>query len=86
MRFQRGAANISLRAARDITPVTIEVTPSTLTKEKRWYEVPPDGPFHVTLTVGNDIAIEPFLRTHRAVAARHLNGVLQEYFSRRARY
>jgi len=80
IQFQRGAANMALRAAKNITPVTITVQPATLTKDKTWYDVPPGGPFHITLTIGDDIAIGPFLQTSRWSAARSLTAALQTHF------
>lgn len=48
--FQRGAANIALRAQVPLRPVIIRCTPSTLTKNEKWYQIP-DRPFHLELKV-----------------------------------
>mgnify|MGYP000356741784 CR=1 FL=1 len=38
--FQRGAANIALRCQAPITNFIVKVSPSTLTKSEKWYQVP----------------------------------------------
>ncbi|MGH8273247.1 MAG: lysophospholipid acyltransferase family protein [Gammaproteobacteria bacterium] len=40
-RFQRGAAQIALRAEMEILPVTITCTPPVLTHGRPWYAMPP---------------------------------------------
>ncbi len=40
MVFRRGAANIALRAEVDVLPVMLYVSPTALTKELAWYQVP----------------------------------------------
>lgn len=80
MRLQRGAANIAVRGACDITPVRIRCEPLTLTKGSPWWKVPPHRP-HFTIQVEEDIAIEPFLATgEEARSARELTRFLHEYF------
>ncbi len=58
--FQRGAANIALRANVPIRPVMIRCTPSTLTKNEKWYHVPAK-PFHIEITVLDAIEVENIL-------------------------
>ncbi|MEB3753601.1 lysophospholipid acyltransferase family protein [Acinetobacter sp. MD2(2019)] len=48
--FQRGAANIALRAQVPIRPVLIRCTPSTLTKNEKWYHIPSQA-FHIQIDV-----------------------------------
>ena len=83
IRLQRGAARVAVHGALDITPVRIRCTPSTLAKGEKWYRVPARRP-HFTIQVEEAIAVSPFLAgaTHPALAARHLNQHLTEYFSR----
>ena len=38
--FQRGAANIALRCHASITHFIVKVSPTTLTKSEKWYQVP----------------------------------------------
>ncbi|UPW19339.1 1-acyl-sn-glycerol-3-phosphate acyltransferase [Agarivorans sp. TSD2052] len=52
LQMQRGAANIALRCAVDVLPVTIRVTPSTLTKSEPWYSIPASKP-HFSLDIGD---------------------------------
>jgi hypothetical protein len=54
--------------------VHIRVTPSFLTKQKKWYEVPDTRPFfHVE--VQDKIAVAPFIEKEQApsIAVRKLN-------------
>ena len=80
MSLQRGAANIAVRGARDITPVRIHCDPLMLPKGRPWWQVPPRRP-HFTIRVEEDIAIAPFLAEgEEARSARELTRVLHEYF------
>jgi 1-acyl-sn-glycerol-3-phosphate acyltransferase len=83
-RLQRGAANIAVRGLRNITPVTIRVQPSSLTKGLPWWRVP-DRPMQFTLVVHEDLAVQPFLVQadgQEAVAARQLTAHLANLFQR----
>lgn len=44
LRLQRGAANIALRTQKDIRLVSIDLDQPMLTKELKWYQVPPLQP------------------------------------------
>ncbi|MFL6575661.1 MAG: lysophospholipid acyltransferase family protein [Povalibacter sp.] len=57
--FQRGAANVGLRAGARITPVYIQCNPVTLTKGEPWYRIPARRP-HFRLVVGEDFDITPY--------------------------
>ncbi|WP_343595946.1 lysophospholipid acyltransferase family protein [Acinetobacter sp.] len=58
--FQRGAANIALRADVPIRPVLIWCTPSTLTKNEKWYHIP-SRPFHIQIKVLDSVQIDHVL-------------------------
>lgn len=58
--FQRGAANIAIRAHVPIRPVLIRCTPSTLTKNEKWYHVPAQ-PFHIEIKVLDHIEVHDIL-------------------------
>ena len=79
--LQRGAANIAVRGALDVTPVLISCTPRTLGKGEKWYRVP-SRRFHVRIEVMPDIPVAPFLagETAEALAARRLTEHLGETF------
>ncbi|MGM7281808.1 lysophospholipid acyltransferase family protein [Pseudomonas guariconensis] len=78
--FHRGAAAIALRGAKIITPVTISVSPSTLTKHEPWYRIPRRR-VHFRLHVGADIDPASFAALGPApVASRRLNDYLHQYF------
>ena len=78
--FHRGAAAIALRGARMITPVTIKVSPTTLTKAEPWYRIPLRR-VHFSLSVGADIDPQTFAVLGPApLASRKLNDYLHDYF------
>lgn len=80
-KFQRGAAAIALQADAIVTPVTLNCTPSTLTKAEKWYQIP-DRPFHLDVHVGDDIDLSEFHDVEpRSLAVRRFNRYLQDYFS-----
>ncbi|MDZ3994195.1 lysophospholipid acyltransferase family protein [Pseudomonas sp. Teo4] len=78
--FHRGAAAIALRGAKIITPVTIKVSPTTLTKNEPWYRIP-GRRVHFTLNVGADIDPQAFAAQGPAPqASRKLNDYLHQYY------
>ncbi|MDQ9021616.1 lysophospholipid acyltransferase family protein [Acinetobacter sichuanensis] len=80
--FQRGAANIALRANVPIRPIIIRCTPSTLTKNEKWYHIPSE-PFHIEIKVLDAIYIEEIL-AETQVSPKHvrqLNQKLQQFFN-----
>jgi 1-acyl-sn-glycerol-3-phosphate acyltransferase len=82
LKLQRGSARIALYAKKDITPVTITCNPPALMKNVPWYKVPKES-FHICLSVGNTISVQPFLE-HSSVEskqARHLTEFLKDYFT-----
>ncbi|SPO64522.1 lysophospholipid acyltransferase family protein [Pseudomonas sp. JV241A] len=80
--FHRGAAAIALRGAKIITPVTIKVTPSTLTKAEPWYRIPRCR-VHFSLQVGADIDPQAFAAQGPAPqASRKLNDHLHQHFTK----
>ena len=83
LRLQRGAARVAVHGELDITPVRIRCTPSTLAKGEKWYQVPRRRP-HFRIEADAPIAVSPFIAGagNHALAARHLNRHLTDYFSR----
>lgn len=81
--LKRGAAQVAIRGSRDVTPVIIRCTPPTLRKGERWWHVPASRP-HFTIEARDDIAVQPFIDStaEPALAARHLNAHLEQYFRR----
>lgn len=80
-RFQRGAAAIALQANTRVTPVTLTCHPSTLTKAERWYQIP-ERRFHLTMRVGEDIALDEFVCiSPKSIAVRRFTQYLQDYFT-----
>jgi len=82
-RFQRGAAHIALEAGCDILPVTLHVTPRALMKDQPWTSYPSENAVW-RVEVGEPIRTPAGGGSEgRALAARHLTGVLEEYFDKR---
>ncbi|WP_130803355.1 lysophospholipid acyltransferase family protein [Acinetobacter ihumii] len=79
--FQRGAANIAIRANVPIRPVLIRCTPTTLTKNEKWYHVPAQ-PFHIEIKVLDAIHISEVLSdlTVSPKNVRILNQYLHHFF------
>ncbi|MCT8090163.1 lysophospholipid acyltransferase family protein [Acinetobacter kookii] len=80
--FQRGAANIAIRANVPIRPVLISCTPSTLTKNEKWYHVP-SKPFHIHVKVLDAIQVDDLLEdvTVNPKHVRQLNHQLHQFFN-----
>lgn len=83
LRLHRGAARVAVHGELDITPVRITCEPATLAKGEKWWRVPARR-VHVRIEVGEPIAVSPFIAgaANLALAARHLNGHLTDYFSK----
>ncbi len=82
LHLQRGAANIAVRGAIDITPVVIRCDIPWLTKDTAWHRVPLRRA-NVVVEVQDDIRIAPFVAEQNpALAARHLTDHLADYFAK----
>jgi len=77
--FQRGAANIVVRSGFAPTPVIIECTPLTLSKQHKWYYIPEHKP-HFTYRVLDDIQIDNFMEMSPSLGARDLTHYLENFF------
>ncbi len=82
LRFQRGAANMVVRAGCPIRPVTISVNPTTLTKAEKWYQIPLTK-VKVVIRVGDDLDVMPLISSapNQTIATRLLTRYLEEYFT-----
>lgn len=80
--LKRGAANIAVRGARNVTPVVIRCEPLTLGKGEKWWRVP-SRVVRFRIEVRDDILIAPFIAdgTTEVLAARRLTDYLQNYFT-----
>jgi 1-acyl-sn-glycerol-3-phosphate acyltransferase len=79
--MKRGAANIAVRGARDMTPVLIRCEPATLGKGEKWWRVPPRR-VRFEIEVQEDLAIGQFAGgASDVMAARQLTDFLQVYFT-----
>ncbi|HEY2988845.1 MAG TPA: lysophospholipid acyltransferase family protein [Candidatus Binatia bacterium] len=81
MMLKRGAANIAVRAACNVTPVFIRCTPPVLRKGQRWWQATARS-VHFCIEVEDDIDIGPFIAQagSAALAARQLTDHLRDYF------
>jgi len=82
LHFKRGAAYLWMRARCDVCLVTITVTPPTLAKYEKWYQIPRSRP-HFSLAATNDRAL-CFAQHegHDPTSARLLTRQWQDYFVR----
>lgn len=82
IRLKRGAANIAVRASRNITPVLIRCTPPMLIKGEKWWRLPFRAT-HFNIAVKEDIDVHPFISAagSEVLAARHLTEYLRSYFA-----
>lgn len=81
LKFQRGAANIALRAKQGYLALHIQCQPSTLTKSESWYQVPKQKP---TLRIQylQHIELDSELLQHpsTSLAVRQLTKQLQHFY------
>lgn len=83
LHFQRGSANIAVRANQPITPVVIVCNQPFLTKGAPWWKVPPVRPdFHIEIR--EDLDTQHLIEgsANEAIAARRLTQFLQTYFEK----
>jgi 1-acyl-sn-glycerol-3-phosphate acyltransferase len=79
-KFQRGAAAIALQADADMLPITIRCSPTTLTKQEKWYQIP-QKKFTLQLDVGDHIRLSPIVdNASRSLATRRVTRYLEQYF------
>jgi len=79
--FQRGAAYIALRSGVPVIPVLIDCTPRTLTKCKKWYQIPPRR-FHLRIRVLDQVSAERWVVPDetQTIAARKLTRAFEDFF------
>jgi len=84
IKLKRGAANVAIRTAVDITPVVLSCVPTTLTKSDRWYKIP-ERAMHFEIKVKAKIAISTYLNeVSHSKGARILTQDLTQYFNKEA--
>ena len=79
IKFQRGAANMLVRTEARALPVIINCTPLTLSKQHKWYHIPPTR-FHLEFWVLDEIDLTSYKSMPAALSARQLTKDLQELF------
>jgi 1-acyl-sn-glycerol-3-phosphate acyltransferase len=80
LHFKRGAAYLWLRTRCDVSMVSITVTPPTLAKHEKWYQIPDSRP-HFSLAATDDKALR-FAQheVYGSNSARLLTRQWQDYF------
>jgi 1-acyl-sn-glycerol-3-phosphate acyltransferase len=79
--FQRGAALMAIKGAEILTPVIISVSPSTLSKNEKWFNIPTKR-FVMTMTVCDDMELTSFRENNSPpIAARLLNRSIMTIFT-----
>lgn len=79
--FQRGGANIALRAGTSITPVLISCVPTTLTKGEPWYHIPPQR-IYIRMRVLPDLTLDSESNRPLRERARELTCWLTDYYNK----
>ena len=81
IKLQRGAANIAVRCHQNLLPVIIDCNPTTLTKQEKWYQIPPRRA-QFSMRVIEEINITPFLlkEKNESIAARRLTEHIRDIF------
>lgn len=85
MILKRGVASIIATSRKSFTPLIVTCEPSTLTKGKKWYEIP-SRPMHYKISVGEPVDPLPLIaegeklgksnrRINRAIEAIFITGV-----------
>lgn len=84
MTFQKGSANIALRAGVPIRPVSIICRPPMLQKGVKWYKIPLKRP-HFIIRVEEAFSIQPHLDSDRplTIKSRRLTRDLLTYFEQK---
>ncbi|ACV27981.1 lysophospholipid acyltransferase family protein [Kangiella koreensis] len=81
IKLQRGAANIAIRCHKNLLPVIIDCDPTTLTKQEKWYQIPPRKA-QFSMRVVEEIDITPFVHNEKneSIAARRLTEHIKTVF------
>lgn len=79
--FQRGAALMAIKGAEILTPVVITVSPSTLSKSEKWFNIPSKR-FVMTMKVCEDISLSAYRENKSSpIASRLLNNCIIALFT-----
>jgi len=82
LNLKRGAANVAVRTAVDVTPVVIDCQPVTLTKGEPWYRIPQQRP-HFVIRISPPMPIATYIDNVKpAMAARNLTADLTGFFNK----
>lgn len=81
LRFQRAPARVAIEGKINITPITITCVPETLTKNRKWYQIPLRR-FHLRLSVGENIKLSSIINSEDSpsISVRKLTRYLENYF------
>ena len=81
IKLQRGAANIAVRCQQNLLPVIIDCRPTTLTKQEKWYQIPPRRA-QFSMRAIEEIDVSPFINNEKneSIAARRLTEHIRQVF------
>lgn len=81
IKLKRGAASVIATSRRLFTPLIVTCEPSTLTKEKKWFEIP-HRRVHFKITAGEPVDPAPLIARDEQLSksSRRINGTIEELF------
>ncbi len=84
LHFLRGAAHIALKSGMPILPVLIQCTPTTLTKQEKWYQIP-QCRFHLRMEVLAPVSASGWVSVDEAptIAVRRVTQGLEALFTKK---
>lgn len=87
LRFLRGASYIALDSGRPLLPVIISCTPSTLTKQQKWYQIP-ERRFDLRVKILSPENVAQWVDAAETptIAARKLTQALEAFFTHKLEY
>lgn len=82
LKLKRGAASVIATSRRLFTPLIMTCEPSTLTKGKKWFEIP-SRRVHFRISVGEPVDPAPLLADDELLSKsnRRINGAIEELFA-----
>lgn len=84
--FKRGAANIAIRCRAHFLPLEISVSPSTLSKEDKWFSTP-ERKFDFVLKTNEEIDLSSYFdEPNLPLAIRQVTADVESYFKRKLQY
>lgn len=80
IKFQRGAANVALRCKAQLVTTLLRVTPTTLTKSEKWYQIPTSKVNFMLSFASNVPQVAPYEDIAPSKASRDFTRQLEQHF------